>query len=349
MSDFLLFFVVAGGLILAHEVGHFLAAKARRVTVDEFGIGFPPRLVTLFRAGGTRFSFNLIPFGGFVRLGGEDDPQVPGGFAGSSKTTRALVLLAGPVSNLLIGFLAFTAAFRFAAPDLNRVLATSVLPGSPAQAAGLLSGDIITAVDDIAIDGFATLQDAIGDRRGIPTVVTVMRQDEQLRLEMVPRESPPEGEGPIGVLLGSPTRAVGIGQAITLGAEATASQVVMTVRLPFLLAQGQVSPDEARVSGLKGIYDMLSWANDVDQATQRPFITLQLVGVISVGLAIANLLPIPALDGGRMAFLAFEAIFRRRIAPRFEGLAHTVGFALLLVLLVYITIQDFVNPIALPR
>src|SRR4030042_6733582 len=101
MNDLLLFFLVAGGLILAHELGHFLVAKARHVAVDEFGFGFPPRLTTLFHAGGTRFSLNLIPFGGFVRLSGEDDPNVPGGFATSSKRTRALVLLAGPFSNLL--------------------------------------------------------------------------------------------------------------------------------------------------------------------------------------------------------------------------------------------------------
>ncbi len=349
MNDLLLFFLVAGGLLLAHELGHFLAAKARRVAVDEFGFGFPPRLATLFHAGGTRFSLNLIPFGGFVRLSGEDDPNVPGGFATASKRTRALVLLAGPFSNLLIGFLAFTAAFRFAAPDFDRVVVTSVLPGSPAEAAGLAPGDILKAVDDVAIDGFSAMQDAISARRGSLTTLTVLRGGQELHLELVPRQTPPEGEGPIGVLLGNPTRPVGLGEALTLGAEATASQVAMTVRLPFMLAQGQVSGDEARVSGLKGIYDMLSWANNVDQAAQRPFITLQLVGVISIGLGIANLLPIPALDGGRLAFLAFETVFRRRVAPRAEGLAHTVGFAVLLVLLVYITIQDFVNPIALPR
>ncbi|OGO14445.1 MAG: hypothetical protein A2Y93_14220 [Chloroflexi bacterium RBG_13_68_17] len=349
MNDLLLFFLVAGGLILAHELGHFLVAKARHVAVDEFGFGFPPRLTTLFHAGGTRFSLNLIPFGGFVRLSGEDDPNVPGGFATSSKRTRALVLLAGPFSNMLIGFLAFTAAFRFAAPDLERVVVTSVLPGSPAESAGLLSGDILAAVDNVPINGFSAMQDAISARRGILTDLTVLREGQELQLQLVPRRTPPDGEGPIGVLLGNPTRPVGLGEAVSLGAEATASQVALTLRLPFLLAQGQVSPDEARVSGLKGIYDMLSWANAVDQATQRPFITLQLIGVISVGLGIANLLPIPALDGGRLVFLLIEALFRRRVAPRFEGLAHTVGFAVLLVLLVYITIQDFVNPIALPR
>jgi regulator of sigma E protease len=103
------------------------------------------------------------------------------------------------------------------------------------------------------------------------------------------------------------------------------------------------------VSGLKGIYDILSWASEVDATTRRPFLTLQFVGVISVGLAIANLLPIPALDGGRLMFVAYEAVFRRRISPKYEGLAHAVGFTLLLVLMVYVTFQDFANPITLPR
>jgi len=119
--------------------------------------------------------------------------------------------------------------------------------------------------------------------------------------------------------------------------------------LPARLIQGQIAPEQARVSGLKGMYDMLVWAGEIDRNAQRPFVTLTLIGVISVGLAIANLLPIPALDGGRLVFVAYEAVFRRRIAARYEGLAHAIGFLLLLLLMAYVNIQDFAHPIELPR
>jgi regulator of sigma E protease len=123
----------------------------------------------------------------------------------------------------------------------------------------------------------------------------------------------------------------------------------MIVRLPARLMEGQIQPSQARVSGLKGMYDMLAWAGRIDRNTQRPFLTLNLIGVISIGLAIANLLPFPALDGGRLMFVLFEAVAGRRISPRYEGLAHAIGFAVLLIVMLYVNFQDFVNPITLPH
>jgi regulator of sigma E protease len=349
VSDLLLFLVVAGGLIFGHELGHFLVAQWRGVQIEEFGIGFPPRLATLFYWHGTRISLNFIPFGAFVRPAGEDDPSVPGGLSASSKTTRTLVLLAGPATNILLGFLAFSAAFRFAAPDPDRVLITDVATNSPAAEAGILPGDIVLRVDDQPITSFESMQNAILSRLDMPVAITVERNGQTTTVQLVPRSDPPEGQGAIGVFLGYPTKPVSLPHAVSLGGQAIAFQIIETFRLPARLLHGQVAPDQARLSGLKGMYDMLAWASGIDQSTRRPFVTLQLVGVISVGLAIANLLPIPALDGGRLMFVVYEAIFRRRIAPRHEGLAHAIGFTLLLVLMVYVTIQDFVNPIALPR
>jgi regulator of sigma E protease len=349
VSDILLFALVAGGLLFGHELGHFLMARLRGVKIEEFGFGFPPRLATLGVVAGTRITLNWIPFGGFVRPAGEDDPSVPGGLAASSKTTRALVLVAGPAMNIVLGFLAFTAAYKFAAPDFDRVLITRVLPGSPAESSGILPGDIVLSVDGLPITTFESMQQAIGNRLDETTRVTLERDGQTRIVEIVPRSAPPEGEGPIGVLLGNPTRAVGVGEAVSLGGQSTVFQLVETVRLPSRLIRGQVPAEEARVSGLKGIYDILSWASEVDATTRRPFLTLQFVGIISVGLAIANLLPIPALDGGRLMFVAYEAVFRRRIAAKYEGLAHAIGFTLLLALMVYVTFQDFANPITLPR
>ena len=349
MGDLVLFLVILGGLIIGHELGHFIAARARGVRVEEFGLGFPPRLLTLFHASGTRFTLNLIPLGGFVRPVGEDDPSVPGGLAGAFKSTRAIVLLAGPAANLLIGFLAVTLAFKFAAPDPNRVLITQVASGSPAHAAGLLPGDLIVAADARPVTSFESLQVVVAARLDKPLDLEIVRGEGRLTLRVTPRSAHPETEGPIGITLGNPILQVGWARAASFAPQSTFHQVDNLIHLPARLLQGQVDPAEARVSGIKGMYDMLVWAGEIDRNAQRPFVTLNLVGAISVGLALANLLPFPALDGGRLVFVAFETVFRRRIAPRYEGLAHAIGFLLLLVLMAYINIQDFIDPLVLPR
>lgn len=349
MLDFVIFILILSVLIIGHELGHYFAARLGGVEVEEFGIGFPPRLFTLFTAAGTRFSLNLLPFGGFVRPKGENDPSVPGGLAGASKRVRTMVLLAGPAANIVLGFLAFTMAYNIAAPDPNRVMITDIAQDSPAQEAGLAAGDIILQVEATEINGFTSLQEAVSANVGQPTELIVERDGQRQTIEVVPRPDPPPNEGAIGILLGNPTRPVPLTEAIGLGWQSTTLQFAEILRLPGRLIGGQVAPEEARVTGFKGIYDMVAWAGEVDRSADRPFLTLNLIGVISVGLAVANLLPIPALDGGRLVFVLIELVLGRRISPEKEGLAHLIGFAFLLILMVYINFQDFVNPIDLPR
>lgn len=348
MSDLLLFLVVLGTLLLGHELGHFIAARLRGVKIDEFGIGFPPRLLTLFEAGGTKYTLNWIPLGGFVRPAGEDDPDVPGGLAASSKTTRALVLIAGPAANVLLAFFAFLFAFRFAAPDLNQVIIAEVQSNTPAFEAGIAEGDLILEVSGVSADSFQAIQAEIVDKLGQELVFTIERDGDVFDIMLIPRTEWPEDQGPVGVTLGYPPANLSWGQSTQLSLDSMQSQVVGLLQLPGRLIAGEASEEEARISGLKGIHDMLAWASAVDSSSDRPFITLNIVGVISLGLALANLLPIPALDGGRLMFVFFEAIFRRRISPQFEGLAHALGFAFLLILMVYFNLQDFINPINLP-
>lgn len=349
MFDFAIFILILSVLIIGHELGHYLAARLGGVEVEEFGLGFPPRLFTLFTAAGTKFTLNLLPFGGFVRPKGENDPSVEGGLAGASKRVRTMVLLAGPVANILLGFIAFTLAYNIAAPDPNRVMITDIAPGSPAAEGNLVVGDIILEVEGVEIDGFESLQQTVGAHLGEPIELILLRDGETVASEVVPRSEPPPNEGAIGILLGNPTRPVGLGEAVSLGWQSTTFQITEILRLPSRLIGGEVAPEEARVTGFKGIYDMVAWAGEVDRNADRPFLTLNLIGVISIGLAVANLLPIPALDGGRLVFVFIELILGRRISPEKEGLAHLIGFALLLILMVYINFQDFVNPINLPR
>lgn len=348
MTDFLLFVVVLGTLILGHEFGHFIVAKWRGIRIEEFGIGFPPHLATLFVAGETKYTLNWIPFGGFVRPAGENDPEVPDGLAASGKLTRALVLLAGPAANVLLAFVAFVLAFKFAAPDFERVLISEVVPDSPAYSAGIQAGDIVELVDEVEITSFQNLQRVIGDHLGEAITIVVLRGGDRISVDLVPRVEFPEGQGPIGATLGYPPDDLGWLESMRLGGESIGAQVLAILQLPGRIMSGSATEQETRVAGLKGIHDMIAWASDIDQSTQRPFFTLNIVGVISIGLALANLLPIPALDGGRLLFVFIEALIGRRISPRLEGFAHAIGFLLLLALMVYFNLQDFVNPIELP-
>jgi regulator of sigma E protease len=348
VSDFLIFLVVIGSLILGHELGHFVSGKLLGVKVEEFGIGFPPRMLTLFYAGGTRFSLNWLPFGGFNRFAGEDDRDVEGGLASSSKTVRTIVLLSGSLTNIAIALIAFTIAFRFAAPDTEKVSIAGVDPGTPAEAANILPGDLVLTVDEKPITGFETMASAISSKLGEEIEISLQRGDEIVVVSLVPRTEYPEGKGPIGVSLRNPTKEVGWGEAFTIGVESAYIQFRELVLLPGRLLQGEVAPEDARISGLKGMYDMLAWAGDIDRSSERPFLTLNLVGIISLGLAIANLLPFPALDGGRLMFILLEVIIGRRIDQRYEGFAHTIGFFLLLAVLIYVNFLDFIKPIPLP-
>lgn len=347
-SDIVTFVLVIGSLILIHELGHYIACRVRHVRVEEFGIGFPPRLLTLFEAAGTNFTLNWIPLGGFVRIAGENDPEVEDGLANSSKTTRSIVLLAGPVANVLLAIVAFTFAYRFAAPDPEKVIITGVVENTPAEQAGILPGDLVLKVDQTDVNGFDSMINAVGEKVGSEITLTLQRDAETITVSLIPRVTHPDDQGPMGVALGNPTKETSWGEAMSLGADSTAFQFSEIVHLPARLLQGDIAPEEARISGLKGMYDMLAWAGEIDRSSQRPFVTLNLIGVISIGLAVANLLPFPALDGGRLIFVLIELLIGKRISPRYEGIAHTIGFAVLLVILLYVNFLDFVKPISLP-
>jgi regulator of sigma E protease len=348
VPDIVIFILVVGGLILGHELGHFIAGKLLGVRVEEFGIGFPPRMLTLFEAGGTRFSLNWIPLGGFNKFSGEDDPSIEGGLASSSKRIRTTVLLSGPIANILIAILAFIVVSKFATPDPTRVIIAGVDPDSPAEAAGILPGDLVLSIEDQKIDSFETMVNAISPRLGEMTQITLDREGETINVNLIPREVYPEGKGPIGVSLGNATMVVTWGQAISNGFQSTYLQIRELIYLPGRIFQGEVEPEQARLTGLKGMYDMLAWAGRIDRSSQRPFLTINLIGMISIGLALANLLPFPALDGGRLMFIGLEVILGRRIDAKYEGLAHTIGFFVLLAILIYVNFLDFVKPIPLP-
>jgi regulator of sigma E protease len=212
----------------------------------------------------------------------------------------------------------------------------------------LEAGDLVLRADGTTISSVDILRQVIADNLGLPLTLTVLRGGQEISAQLTPRAEPPPGEGPIGVTLGNPVRQVSTVEALSQGWRSTTEHFLQVLRLPGQWIRGELLPEETRITGLKGMYDLLAWAGEVDRAAQRPFVTLSFIGFLSASLALANLLPIPALDGGRLLFLGMEIVLGRRISPRYEGWAHAIGYALLLGLMLYVNFQDFLNPLPLP-
>lgn len=337
------FVIVLGLLILAHEAGHFLVAKRLGVIVEEFGLGFPPRLKKLFEHNGTVYSLNWIPLGGFVRPRGENDPSLPGGLASAPKRVRIAILAAGSLTNLLIGFLVFVAAFRVGS---TLVAVAGVSPETPAATAGLQTGDVIVQAGDTSIYYLTDLQDYVHQHLGQPIVLTVRRADATLDVTVTPRtpEQTPDDQGPLGIELG-PRLGPGYSWAGAVGraGREVVYQVQQLVLLPGRLLEGQVQPAEVRPIGPVGLYQVTGVVVDIARETNDWFLVIQLVGLVSVAVALTNLLPLPALDGGRILFVLVEAIRGRRVDPEREGLVHVLGMLMLLLLMAVITYQDVLN------
>ncbi len=348
------FIIVLGFLLVAHELGHFLMARLFKVEVEEFGLGLPPRVIGK-KIGGVIFSLNAIPFGAFVRPKGENDPEVAGGLASASPWVRLGVLFGGPVMNLLVGFVVFIILFaRIGSPDTTKITIMEIAAASPAESAGMLAGDTILSVNGTLITGTEQIQSLIQDSKGNKVTMELIRGDQTIKVNVTPRETPPEGEGPVGFVMGNPFKPIPWYEAIPTAGSTMLEQAKQLVLLPARLLQGNIPANEARVVGPKGIFDIYRAAQQSDvQAESSPVNipavgVLSFIGTISIALGLTNLLPIPALDGGRIIFIIPELILRKRVPAKFENMIHSLGMLTLLAFMVYITLQDFINPITIP-
>jgi regulator of sigma E protease len=346
---------VIGLLIFFHELGHFLAARAVGVPVEEFGFGYPPRLLKIGEWQGTEITLNWIPFGGFVRPKGEADETVEGGMAAAPAWKRLVIALSGPVMNFIIGIIVLVIVYTaMGTPASNEALVTQIAPDSPAMQVSLEPGDIILSVEGERIEDIEDLIDKINANVGREISLTVERDDETRTVEITPRVNPPEGEGAIGVGLSNPLKPTPFFQSIGEAFSTTGYIIRETLLLPVRLISGSVDPGVARPVGYKGIFDIYSQAVEMDQesdvytAEPLPIFTLSIIANISIALGITNLLPIPALDGGRILFTLPELVFGKKIPQKFENAVNTVSFLLLILLMVFITILDFTNPVVIP-
>lgn len=427
------FIFVLGVLVFFHELGHYWVARRNGIVVEEFGMGYPPRLVKLFRYDGTDFTINLIPFGGFARMRGEDMGDLtPGSFNAAGRGARAATLAAGPIMNALLAVLLFAASFMAGFPamvgyphviavepgsaaeaaglqpndvilavngqrtlvsalqdfeynvvreesagatdETLRVLrdgevlslpvtggvgeatlldgvtylaaltteVTMVVDDTPASQAGLQPGDLVYAVDDITINENNPLNEVILQRVGQEVQLGLLRDGAYVVTPITPRENPPEGQGSLGIQIGPHSRlaTLPVLSALWEGVRSTGEYVLLVLQLPVLLFMGQMSPSDAQLTGPVGIAQMVGGAVNATMDTGLWFPIWRLSAVLSAALAITNLLPLPALDGGRLLFILFETIRGRRVNPEREGMIHMVGFMLLLGLLVLVTVRD---------
>ncbi len=342
IATILWFLLILGILVLAHELGHFITAKLLGIRIEEFGLGYPPKIASVKR-GETVYSLNLFPVGGFVKLAGEEDPGVPGSFAGKSRFARFVTLAAGAFMNAVLPVLLLSIAFMIPHDTLvGNVTVESVSPGSPAQAAGIAAGDVILEVNGRKIQNLSDLQRSIQVNLG--NEISVILQESgggNKTIKVVPRWKPPEGQGAIGIVLKQTDYTI-VRESFPFW-RAIPKGLAETFEMYVLLRNGIVSMVIGAVPvQFGGPVAIAQVTGEVAKAGISPL--LEFASLLSINLAIFNLLPVPALDGGRILFVLIEWFRRgKRVPPKVENLVHLIGFATLIALVVLITFTDILR------
>ncbi|MFH1129606.1 MAG: RIP metalloprotease RseP [Patescibacteria group bacterium] len=355
----IVFLLILGVLIFAHELGHFISAKKAGVRVEEFGFGFPPRIFG-FKKGDTTYSINAVPLGGFVKIFGEeqDDKRSDSKFAFYNKPIwqRAIILVMGVVMNLVLAVVLLSIVHMLGVPtfveqgqEANyrnvQIQIVETAKNSPAENAGIKVGDTILELkiknEKLKINEIEDVQKFIAFHVGEEITMTINRGNEILEKNLTPRVDPPKEEGALGIAM-SKTGTISYPWyvAIWKGLEATGKLAVTMVTMFWLLIktllfQGKMIGD---VAGPIGIAVLTS------QVVQLGWVyVLQFAAILSINLAIINILPFPALDGGRLLFLLIEKIKGKPVRVKTERIAHTLGFAILIGLMVIVTLRDVIK------
>lgn len=356
ISTLIIFIIILAILILAHEAGHFWAAKKMGARVDEFGFGFPPRVFSV-KKGETRYSLNLIPVGGFVKIHGEqgEGKGDADSFVSKSIGQRALILAAGVGMNFVLAAFLLGIGHMVGLPtSLNeenisngiaknqKTQIVEVAKDSPAEAIGLKIGDEIKSLasqgEAIQISKAEEVSQFIEKRQNNEISLEIKRGQEIIKTNFFPRLNPPENQGPLGVVLAD-TALISYPwwKAIYLGIEDVVNIIILisTVLAGIIYKALAGQPVGEVLSGPVGIYSITSQA-----AGMGWIYLLQLTAFLSIQLGLINIFPFPALDGGRILFLIIEKIKGSPVSQKVENIIHTAGFAILIFLMIVITWRD---------
>ncbi len=346
-----IFIVILSILVFVHELGHFFTAKKFGMGVEEFGFGFPPRVLKMFSKNGTDYTLNWIPLGGFVKIKGEsgENAEDEDSFAHKKIWKRFIVLVAGVSMNMILAWVLLSFGFGIGTPHVideaeavnypdSKIEVLSVIENSPAAGAGIAIGDQIIGVDGIGVFSIDEFQKYILENSDREITVEVKRSDEYLEYKLKPIFEPEIDRPAIGVgLVRTAVISYPWYESIWQGAKAT---VFTTARIfsafggmiKNLFTSGSLGAD---VAGPVGIAVMTG------QVVNLGFIyVLQFAALLSINLAIINILPFPALDGGRVLFLIIEKIIRRPVNQKLEAIVHNTGFMLLMLLILVVTFRD---------
>ncbi len=376
----LIFIVVLGILVFVHEFGHFIVAKKSGMQVEEFGFGFPPRLFGIQKvngvwrtvyafgksskpvneqagqapSGSTIYSINAIPLGGFVRILGENNENAehPGSFINKGFWPRFLTLIAGVVMNVILAWVLLSVGYGVGLPvaidNINSVPAIAkfeysgigvleVSPGSPADKGGLKIDDMLLKIDDKNFSDSSNLREYIMSNAGKSFNFEIKRGENYQTVQVDSLKNPPDGQGPTGISLGN------IGKlkypwyaAAWEGAKTTRIQLINIVT-----GLGQLFTGKVNLNSLGGPVKI---AQLTGQVAKTGFLNLLgFTAFLSLNLAVLNILPFPALDGGRVVFLLIEKIRRKKNNQKFEQIVNVAGFVFLLLLMVAVTINDVIR------
>lgn len=373
LNSVLGFVIILIPLIIVHELGHLFAGKALGVWAPEFGIFLPPRLFKLFRWKETQFTLNALPLGGFVRFEGEDDmATTPEEEAHLNQRTeeevreaeahslyaqtplrRIAIYMAGPLMNIAVAFLAATLIFAVSYPLLRvRVIQTEA--NMPAALAGVRADDIILSIAGTPVRDPQHVIELIQAHPNETIPITLQRGDATLTLEVTPVVDANTQNARIGIQIGGEVlpgqyMRYPLFKAMGMGLNLLGVMLKELVTLPARLISGATTWEQARPTGVIGISRLSGYALSESAATGSPYLIFSLLTMVSLSLGVFNLLPIPALDGGRVLTTAIELIRGKAISPQAQERLHQVAFFVLILLLIAITAYDIINPIPLPQ
>ncbi len=351
----LIFFLILALLVVVHELGHFIAAKKNGVKVEEFGIGFPPRVFAK-QIGETVYSINLIPLGGFVKLYGEDYHEISTknknvnsnlkgkAFALKKEWQKAIIIISGVLGNFLLAWILISFLFTQGVPiPEKKVIIEKVQPNSPAEFSGLKEKDVILSIipdndNAITVNSSADFINLTRKYSGKKINLLIQRADKKIKISITPRKNPPAGQGPLGVIITSfaikkypwyQAPFSGLIESFKITKQITQEIARSIIQLIFF------QKTNIEVAGPIGIAqytsEVIKYGNNA---------LLQFIALLSLNLAVINILPFPALDGGRLVFIIYEWITKKRVNQKIERYVNILGIIFLLSIAILVSIND---------